>query len=389
MANRYPTFETGRPHTDPVNFYAGGRLNRASWLRESSVYLNQALVQPDTKFVLLSNGNPLVHRNDRANRLALFSWKDVEATVMRTVRRVAPDATSVFGAEAYALRKKGDAEGKHWLRSTQGILAPALSLAFLGILEDDAQRPHMQTFPDCKERALAVPAGAPCFALSLSYRPPNVAQSEVLPGGELRDALVADDAPYDELNMRTVILTGALERNDAAVIAYARALIDWNERFTFCAACGSRQYSVWGSHKRACASVLAKLADGRPAFVEALYPAEPPATLCPSVQSVQNYSYPRSDPVIIVGILSADKEHILLGRQKTWPKGFYSCIAYVPALTQRVCGAGRIARGRRAPRSARRDRYPSRPRRIPQLAAVAVPRQPDLWRIRPREPSEQ
>ena len=42
---------------------------------------------------------------------------------------------------------------------------------------------------------------------------------------------------------------------------------------------------------------------------------------------LSNFSYPRTDPVIIMGVLSPDGEKILLGRQKTWPKGFYSCLA--------------------------------------------------------------
>lgn len=37
--------------------------------------------------------------------------------------------------------------------------------------------------------------------------------------------------------------------------------------------------------------------------------------------------YPRTDPTVIMAIVSPDGEGILLGRQKKWPKGFYSCLA--------------------------------------------------------------
>lgn len=37
--------------------------------------------------------------------------------------------------------------------------------------------------------------------------------------------------------------------------------------------------------------------------------------------------YPRTDPTVIMAIISPDGEGILLGRQKKWPPGFYSCLA--------------------------------------------------------------
>lgn len=328
-----PRSTQARRATDAVNFYAGGHLNRASWLRESAAYLNKALVRPDTRFVLLNQGNPLVRRNDASHRIALFQWKDVERTVLDTVRRIAPGATRVFGPEAYALQKRADADEKHWTRSTQSLLAPSLSLAYLGILEDTNTAPSTESFEDTNARALVVPSGAPYFALSLSYRPPGTPEDARLPGAELLRTLTDEQTgAYEELHMRTVVLTGALDRDDGAIVANARALLDWNEQYAFCAGCGSRQYSVWGGHKRACASVLARVAERAP-LVEAVHPAPPPGTVCASALSLQNYSYPRSDPVIIVGIVSADQEHVLLGRQSAWPKGMYSCIAYVSSPT--------------------------------------------------------
>ncbi|WFD39389.1 NAD(+) diphosphatase [Malassezia japonica] len=269
MASRYPSFKT-------VNYFAGGNLNRASWLRESTSYLNQALV---------------------------------------------------FGPKTYGLTKRSDADNGHWSRVTQNIIAPALSLMYLGVYEDGSPSKTLKYTDDAKEQDYVVPSGPAYFAVSLSYRPPNVPEQDALPGSKLLDALTAEDAPYKVFQMRTVILTGELEKEDAALAAYGRAILDWSERYAFCSACGSQNYSVWGGHKRACSSVLSKVTEGKPAFVKAVHSASPLKSTCPSVESVQNYSYPRSDPVVIVGIVSADDEHILLGRQKMWPKGLYSCIA--------------------------------------------------------------
>lgn len=315
-------------HTDLVNYFAGGKLNRASWLRESTSYLNQALVKPDTKFVLFSHGDPLVRR-DAPSKLALFGWKDIEESIMHTVRLVAPDATQVFGPKSYGLTKRNDADNGHWSRVTQNIIAPALSLMYLGVYEDGSPPKTLKYTDDGKEQDYVVPSGPAYFAVSLSYRPPNTPEQDTLPGSKLLDTLTAEDAPYKVFQMRTVILTGELEKEDAALAAYGRSILDWSERYAFCSACGSQNYSVWGGHKRACSSVLSKVTEGKPNLVKAMHSASPPKSTCPSVESVQNYSYPRSDPVVIVGIVSADDEHILLGRQKMWPKGLYSCIAYV------------------------------------------------------------
>lgn len=35
----------------------------------------------------------------------------------------------------------------------------------------------------------------------------------------------------------------------------------------------------------------------------------------------------RTDPVVIMAVQSHDKKKMLLGRQKVWPKDFFSCLA--------------------------------------------------------------
>lgn len=312
------------------------------------------MASPDAQFVLLSKGNPLVRRGDTTGQVALVGWHEVADAVLQTVRLVAPDADAVFGPAVYGLEHNGT-NAKHWSRSTQCILAPALSLAYLGVHETQ-EAPRSCTFTeDGKERTLVVPCGAPYFALSLSCRPPGTSPDTILPCEALLSQWTADGGAFEPLDMKTVVLTSALHRDDAGLVANARTLLDWSERYAFCAACGSRQYSVWGGHKRGCASVLRRLARMPNAFVDAVHAGPVPASLCPSVESVQNYSYPRSDPVIIVGIVSADGEHILVGRQKAWPKGFYSCVAYVSrsyaadlssraSRSRRRCGARRWRR---------------------------------------------
>lgn len=93
----------------------------------------------------------------------------------------------------------------------------------------------------------------------------------------------------------------------------ARALIDWNARTPFCAQCGQPTLSVHAGTKRVC----------------------PPADKAPGVErrpcatrgTVANHSFPRTDPTVIMAIVSADGSKVLLGRNRRFPKDWYSTLA--------------------------------------------------------------
>lgn len=48
---------------------------------------------------------------------------------------------------------------------------------------------------------------------------------------------------------------------------------------------------------------------------------------CPTRQGVSNLCFPRTDPTMIVAVVSADGTKMLLGRQKRWPPYWYSTLA--------------------------------------------------------------
>ncbi len=57
-------------------------------------------------------------------------------------------------------------------------------------------------------------------------------------------------------------------------------------------------------------------------------PAEPKQRAsCATRKGVSNLSFPRTDPTIIVAVVSHDTKRILLGRQKRWPPYWYSTLA--------------------------------------------------------------
>jgi len=95
----------------------------------------------------------------------------------------------------------------------------------------------------------------------------------------------------------------------------ARALIDWNARNPFCAQCGQRTLSVHAGTKRVCPptdKAGGKTTDRAP---------------CATRGTVSNLSFPRTDPTVIMAIVSADGTKVLLGRQRRWPKYWYSTLA--------------------------------------------------------------
>ncbi|XP_063820153.1 NAD-capped RNA hydrolase NUDT12 isoform X1 [Pseudophryne corroboree] len=91
---------------------------------------------------------------------------------------------------------------------------------------------------------------------------------------------------------------------EAGILAQARSVLAWHSRYKFCPTCGGETVIEEGGYKRTC------LKGG-----------------CPSLQGIHNTSYPRLDPVVIMLIVHPDGNHCLLGRQKRFPAGMFSCLA--------------------------------------------------------------
>jgi NAD+ diphosphatase len=98
----------------------------------------------------------------------------------------------------------------------------------------------------------------------------------------------------DFLGLREI--ASQVSEADAALLAYARAMILWQERHRHCGVCGAPNQPVEGGFVMACSDV----ACGQRCF-------------------------PRIDPAVIV--LVHRDGHCLLGRQAGWPEGRFSTIA--------------------------------------------------------------
>ena len=85
-----------------------------------------------------------------------------------------------------------------------------------------------------------------------------------------------------------------LSPEDAAVVAQARALVNWHARHGFCSVCGSKTTAHEGGMMRDC-------------------------------DECDTEHFPRTDPVVIMVV--HDGERCLLGRQAAWPGRTFSALA--------------------------------------------------------------
>lgn len=160
------------------------------------------------------------------------------------------------------------------------------------VVDTDTPRPRLRSAPDLHRHAdelvlLGVDDETPVVAADLSSL------------SEERARELAGEARFMDLRR----LGPALDRQEAALLSYARGMVHWHQTHRHCGRCGTATLSRRGGMQRSC-----------------------PNTDCAA--SV----FPRIDPAIIVlvddGGLHADGvPRCLLGRAPGWPKGVYSTLA--------------------------------------------------------------
>jgi len=104
--------------------------------------------------------------------------------------------------------------------------------------------------------------------------------------------LTRNDVAVTEL--RGMAMQGVVPPDQLSAIAMAKSMVTWHQRHGFCANCGTRSAMKEGGWKRDC-------------------------------PNCKTEHFPRTDPVVIMLVTSGDK--CLLGRQKHFPAGMWSCLA--------------------------------------------------------------
>jgi NAD+ diphosphatase len=121
--------------------------------------------------------------------------------------------------------------------------------------------------------------GAPVFGMGIA-------------AAAVEKLLGRDDVAVTEL--RGMVMQGAVPTEQLSAIAMAKSMVSWHQRHGYCANCGTRTAMKEGGWKRDCASCKAE-------------------------------HFPRTDPVVIMLVTHGDR--CLLGRQKQFLPGMWSCLA--------------------------------------------------------------
>ncbi|GAW19110.1 hypothetical protein ANO14919_085940 [Xylariales sp. No.14919] len=256
-----------------ANYFSGSPLNRVSFLRTDHAFLNAAFAHPSASFLLLDNYSPLAKDT---TTLAYVSKEDI---------------IPLTGPEPF---KKTEEEQ---IKSFNSAVTQPIVL-FLGLDERKTGFRYSEY------------NGNPYFAV------------DVTPKGSIEEkARRVIEAVKAKRGVLFVpggrLLT--LNAPEAAIYAQARALLDWNARNPFCGGCGERTLSINAGTKRVCPPTdLAGVPEG----------GEPRTRAdCPTRHGISNLSFPRTDPTVIMAIVSSDGTKLLLGRNKRYPPGWYSTLA--------------------------------------------------------------
>ena len=235
--------------------------------------------------MLLNNLSPLAHDN---TKLAFASYGDV---------------SSLLGESPYAQTEDD------LIQSYDSSKAIA-QLVFLG-LEERKSVDTSQVF------TYSSYTGRPFFAL------------DVTPKGSVADACESVIASRKSSGL--TFLEGRTHMNlpahEAAIVAQARSMVDWNSRNPFCGGCGQPTLSINAGWKRTCppTDMAAIAKSGSIGSTTGETPHK--RADCATRKGISNLSFPRTDPTVIMACISSDSTHILLGRQSRFPPNWFSCLA--------------------------------------------------------------
>ncbi|KAG0027882.1 Peroxisomal NADH pyrophosphatase nudt12 [Podila clonocystis] len=256
----------------PLHF-SGSIINRLSFLRTDKEYLQESVQAPSTRFILFQDHGVLFKSTTK--HLAYASHNDIKDLIGPDPLNNLPEGLVLvfLGADEVSSPELGDSHAEILVKGRRGVGYWALDLSAKTPLATPALKALIEQFANTYTEK-----HGHYFA-------------------EMRPAAFGLSLP------------------ESGLVSQARSVVDWNKRNQFCSGCGRKSLSLEGGHKRTCPPVLRE-EDGKEVESD-----------CLAHKGVQNFTYPRTDPVVITCVISPDGERVLLGRQAAWPKGTYSCLA--------------------------------------------------------------
>ncbi|CAG7847081.1 SubName: Full=Related to NPY1-NADH pyrophosphatase I of the Nudix family of hydrolases, has a peroxisomal targetin {ECO:0000313/EMBL:CCA69135.1} [Serendipita indica DSM 11827] len=261
-----------------INFMTGSPLNRFGWLRTSARFINASASSSRARWLLFRSGDPLIVKSSGAP-LAL--------STNRVERLLGPQP--FFG--------QGQVDGELAspdIKSLQSARLRGPIAIFLGVLETKNAANTSVTEQD-QDVIIDEVKGDAYFALDVT----NI-DKEVL-------SVLQDDVGEDAAFASARGAASAFDKTQAAMFAGARAMLEWNSRNK---AILRRMWITcvfdlgW---METCVLELASLG----------------GTSFPTVSD----EHPRTDAVVITGVIDQTGDKILLGNNKKFPGVFYSTLA--------------------------------------------------------------
>ena len=209
-----------------VNFYGGSPLNRLSWLRPSQSFLNAIVALPETKWLLLNAGQPLVvSSNDRSTKPSpiYLSTADVQ-------QFLGPTPYFGQGKEPGELVVEIDGEGHiHSQHSpTEAARHLGIPVVFLGLHETQAEDSStallISDFSD-PETAIKKLNGIPYFAVDVA----DLEYTQGMLEGMLNETTPGREGKILGWSEPRAFMT-TVDGFTAAMFASARSILDWNQR---------------------------------------------------------------------------------------------------------------------------------------------------------------
>lgn len=251
-----------------VNYFGGAPINRVSFLREDHDFIAGAFDHPSARFMVFRNLSPLI---DSPTELHWVSLDEL--------RSILPE--NPFAKSEKELIDTFDSR----------IAQP--QLVFLGLDESVTDGYSYKNY-----------TGAPHFAVDITPKGQYEKDAQTI-----IDKWLSQNLKFVE-GMRAMSFPSSV----AAEYAQGRHYLDWNARNTYCGSCGHATLSVNAGTKRVCPP-------------KDLAQTPPERKACSTRTTLSNLTFPRTDPTIIVAVLSHDSKRLLLGRQKRWPPYWFSTLA--------------------------------------------------------------
>ena len=112
------------------------------------------------------------------------------------------------------------------------------------------------------------------------------------------ESAIIDETRVALSDLRAIAITGGIPADHIGALAQSRSLLDWHLGHKFCGRCGAPTAIAIGGYRRDCPACGAQ-------------------------------HFPRTDPVVIMLAIhtDGDRERVLLGRQRQFAPGMYSCLA--------------------------------------------------------------